>query len=524
MWDKVDVADLAQRLRRGLVLLLGATVVGLWAPAASARAATSPVRTSAAPTSVVTDAYDDQRTGYNPAETTITSATASGLQELWSAFVPGGMNAQPVEAADVNVNGTPTNIVYEGTNGGWFYAINATDGSLIWRRYLGSLRYTCPDSPTGVYGIGGAAAISFTAPGTGVVYVQTVGSAHSLDLATGAEEPGWPVSDVLMPRQDVPYGGVTLSGDLLYTTTSSECDQPINRGGIETINVATHSVVSTFFPALGHFGGGIWGPAGVSVEPSNGHVFAATANANGRLQNWGYSDAVVELTSGLQVLGYNSPPPPPLFSDDDFGTTPILFQPEGCPYTLVASKRKDGNLYVSAEGDLDHVLQTLQIASPLDSQFNGIPAWDPETQMLYIGNSSDSATYSHGMVALQAHSDCSLSLAWQHPAGANLTSVSPPTVAGGVVYYGDGPGGTEYAFDAATGAELWNSGATISFGTFATPMVANGELFVPSWNNHLYAFGLPGAASPARHAARRHRNRVLNARSHRRHQALRSRA
>ena len=169
--------------------------------------------------------------------------------------------------------------------------------------------------------------------------------------------------------------------------------------------------------------------------------------------------------------------------------------PEGCPRTLVASKRKDGNLYVSAEGDLDEVIETLQIASPLDSQFNGIPAWDPETQMLYISNSSDSAAYSHGMVALQAHPDGSLSLAWESSVGPNLVSVSPPTVAGGVVYYGDGPGSTEYAFDAATGAELWNSGSSIGFGAFATPMVANGELFVPAWDNHLHAFGLPSSSS-----------------------------
>jgi outer membrane protein assembly factor BamB len=511
----IEADDVTRRLCRGLMAAMVAIAAAVFAVAASpadAKAAKHRAGLSAASTSVVTDAYNDQRTGYNPDETTLTNANASGLQKLWNVHLAGAMNAQPVEAADVNVKGTPTNILYEGTQNGWLYALNASDGSQIWRRYLGSFVFPCPDVPNGRYGLGGAAAISFTGPGAGVVYIQGVASAYALDLATGAVEPGWPVRDVKFLLEDVPYGGVTLSGGLLYTTTSSECDQPFNRGGVETINVATHSVVSTFFPSLNRFGGGIWGPGGVSVDPANGHVFAATANANGVIQNWGYSDAAVELTSGLQVLGYNSPPP--LFSDDDFGTTPILFQPTGCPSTLVASKRKDGNLFVSAEGDLNHVVQTLQIASPEDWEFNGIPAWDPVTQMLYIGNSSDSPPYSHGMVALQAHSDCSLSLAWQNTVGPNLTSVSPPTVAGGVVYYGDGPGSTEYAFDAATGAELWNSGSSISVGIFATPMVANGELFVASWDNHLHAFGLPSTASSARNAALRDRRRVLKARSH----------
>jgi outer membrane protein assembly factor BamB len=72
--------------------------------------------------------------------------------------------------------------------------------------------------------------------------------------------------------------------------------------------------------------------------------------------------------------------------------------------------------------------------------------------------------------------------------GPGFSSVSSPTVANGVVYYGDGRGSQEFAFNAATGAQLWSSGSTTGQ-LFAAPMVANGTLFVAAGDNHLYAFG-----------------------------------
>ena len=68
--------------------------------------------------------------------------------------------------------------------------------------------------------------------------------------------------------------------------------------------------------------------------------------------------------------------------------------------------------------------------------------------------------------------------------------MSPPTVANGVVYYGNGFGKKEWAFDAATGVKLWDSGATITANIYAAPTVINGMLFVASWDHKLHAFGL----------------------------------
>jgi outer membrane protein assembly factor BamB len=436
-----------------------------------------------------------QRTGYNPNETTIGTGNAATLHKLWSDDLGDVMLAQPVEAAGVSVAGVPTNVVYEGTEHGDFYAIRATDGHVLWHRNLGSVQTTCYNVPDGIWGIGGAAATTSTnGSGDGVVYVAGGdGSVHALDMVTGAERPGWPVTGVFTPAQEHVWSAVNLFLGKLYVTVASHCDRAPYYGDVVEVDVASHSIARRFYPAGppsgGVSGGGMWGYGGAAIDPSTQHVFVATGNALTTPQNYGYSEAVVELSSALGVLGSNSPALSG--SDADFGATPVLFRPTGCPVTLVAAKQKSGVLFVYAEGNLNAgYRQSLQIASSGDWRFNGLPAWDPVTNMLYVSNSSDSSSgpYLHGIVALKAGANCTLSLAWQKSVGPTPTSVSSPTVAHGVVYYGDGKGSQELAFNAATGTELWTSGSTTGQ-NFAAPTLVNGQLLVASWDHHLYAFG-----------------------------------
>ena len=86
--------------------------------------------------------------------------------------------------------------------------------------------------------------------------------------------------------------------------------------------------------------------------------------------------------------------------------------------------------------------------------------------------------------------NCQLTLAWQTIAGDNFQVVSPPTVAGGVVYYGTGSANQLLAFDALTGTQLWSSGTTIQGSVYGAPTVVNGQVLVGAWDGKLYAFGL----------------------------------
>jgi outer membrane protein assembly factor BamB len=445
------------------------------------------VARAAAEVDWVTYGFDAQRSGYNPDETTIGTGNAGQLAEQWSTKLNGVVVAQPVVAAGVDVSGTPTDLAYVGTEHGLFYAIDTATGSKVWKRKLGMVHVGCPDLPNGDFGIGGTAVLD---RGAGLVYVAGGdGKVHAMDLATGAEAPGWPIAKVFKPKHEHVYSALNLFGGDLYVTIAGECDIAPYHGRAVQIDVASRQIVHTFYPAGRSIsGGGIWGPGGASIDPGTGHAFVATGNALTDPEYYRYSDSVVELSSTLKVLGSDHPV---LFGDDlDFGATPILFQRPGCPPQM-AAKNKSGVLVVYTRGDLGAgPTQRLQIGTVADDNFNGIPAYSPVTDMLYIGNSSDSddPTYEHGMVALRVRKDCSLSLSWQKVVGPNMVSVSPPTVANGVVYYGDGPGRTEFAFDAATGTQLWNSASTIGGDLYAAPTVVNGRLLVASWDEHLYAF------------------------------------
>src|SRR5438132_2271766 len=432
--------------------------------------------------------FNLQRTGENPFETIITPSTVAGLHLLWSFDLGAVTIMQPVLATDVIVNGSPKELVYIGAEHGDLYAIDVASGTMVWQRNLGSQQTSCHDIPDGIFGV--SCSPSLDRANNRMFVVGGDGNMYALDLSTGDTLSGWPVAVTTDPAHEHTYGAVNINNGLDYAEIASYCDFRPYHGKVVAINIVNQGV-RAFLPAGPRVnGGGIWGPGGVSIDPATGHVFAATGNALTNPQSYRYCENVVELSSALRVLGSNYPGL--TGSDVDFGATPILYQPPGCT-PMVAAKNKTGVLVTYERGNVSAgPSQRLQVANVSDWQFNGIPAWSDTTHLLYIGNSSDSNSggFMHGMVALAVDANCQLSLAWQTVVGPNFASVSPPTVAGGVVYYGDGSGRQLLAFDAVTGARLWLSRSTIGGSTYGAPMLVNGKLFVGAWDNKLYAFGL----------------------------------
>ena len=432
--------------------------------------------------------FDVQRTGENPFESTITPSTVGGLHQLWNFDLGAVTIMQPVLATGVVVNGAKFDLVYMGAEHGDLYAIDVVSGVQVWHRNLGSQKTECADIPDEIFGVTGSPALDtannrmFVAGGDGKLY--------ALDLSTGATLPGWPVVITAHPDLEHVWSAITINNGIAYAATASYCDIRPYHGKVVAIDIATHQQVGSFFPAGKQIdGGGIWSSGGVSVDPATGNVFTATGNAFTDPESYRYSENVVELSSNLKVLGFNYPGLTGL--DVDFGSTPVLYQPPGCP-PMLAAKNKSGVLVTYERGRVsDGPAQRLQIADINDWEFNGDVAWSEKTHLLYISNSSDSSSSKtkHGLVALSVDANCRLGLAWQTPVGPNPGLVSSPTVAGGIVYYADGQGGQILAFDAADGTPLWSSG-TIEGGLFATPIVVNGRLYVGAWNGNLYAFGL----------------------------------
>lgn len=441
-----------------------------------------------------------QRTNYNPNESTLGPSNVASLKLSWSANLGAAVTDQPVIATNVSIGGTPTTVAYIGTEAGKFYALNADTGAVIWSASLGTITSACADLPGGTFGITGTATYDKS---TNRVYVADgKDQVHALGMATGTEATGWPVTVTNQFSSNHIYGALTFNPNngMLYVTTGSLCDSGSWQGRVAEINAGTASIVNTFFPASPYFGAGVWGIGGVAIDPSSPYdVYIATGNTqtansanNAPTEFSGYGDQVVHLTSSLGVVAANYPGL--TGSDVDFGATPMLFSPGSCAQELSA-KNKSGVFVTYFTASLGSgPIENLNMApTTFSGIFIGTTAYSPAANLVYVGDPQGNATYTHGLIALSVQPDCTLGAtpAWVQTEGPAATDGDnySATVANGVVYFTDGLGNEAFAFNAATGQLLWNSGTTIKGTTNVAPTV-DGRVFVSSWDGHLYAFGL----------------------------------
>jgi len=456
---------------------------------------TTTTTTLADPTDWATYGFDLERTSHNPREVTLGRDNVGRLGQIWATDVGGVVAASPVLASDVSVDGTALDLLYIATAHGDLYALDAATGRVVWQRNLGSQVTTCADMPGAVFGITDTPFVDRTTQSLFVVGGD--GGLYALDLATGATRAGWPLTITSDPAHEHVWSAITLAGGALYVETASYCDFTPYYGRVVKIALPTPSVVETWYvtssPGAGPGGGGIWGWGGASVD-SSGDLYVATGNATTTLENYGYAERVVRLSSALEVRASNYPGLTGY--DVDFGTTPVPYQAPGCPGQIVV-ENKSGVVFVYQRDALaSGPTQQVEIGDyALTSPLIGVPAYDPTTRMVYVSNSADltGGEYRHGLVAFSVGADCQLHLAWQQTQGMNGAVVSSPTVANGVVYYGDGPGNELFALSGDSGAVLWQSGSTIAGAIYAPPIVVNGRLYAAAWDNVVHAYAVAEA-------------------------------
>jgi len=488
--------------------------------------------------------HDPQRSGNAAGESIITPSSVRNLVLQWTANVDNKVTGQPVFVSGVQVAGRTHDVLIVGTASNSIYALDASNGTQLWRVNFGAPSGQ-GDVPGG-FGISASPVIDRTA---GRVYTVTDnGYLRTLSLADGAAAA--PPLQIITdnPGTNSVWGGLNLVGGYLYIATASngpdsqpwwgrimQIDVSKAAGSVPPVIVNMFKVVPTVAAPNG--GGGIWGYGGVSVDPATGRVFAATAADNITEGYTPYAGRMLSLSSNLALNGSFEPPHPtpcagdPGACDMDFGATPIVYQPPGCP-TLVAAVNKDGHIHLLPADDLStRNSETLAHAAPLQSLMlniaydgpgiggiTGVPAYWPTGNMLFVSDGGPGITDNTGNhvnagvvgLAVGPAPSCNLRVAWSvdwtnipQPLSADNQPPSSPTVANGVVFVGSGVNGSIHAYDAISGTELWNSGTAISGGaTFAAPIVANGVLYTASWNGFgvsdggtIRAFGLGQSSS-----------------------------
>lgn len=90
---------------------------------------------------------------------------------------------------------------------------------------------------------------------------------------------------------------------------------------------------------------------------------------------------MLSLSTTLALNGSFEPPHPTCGCDADFGATPVIYQPPGCP-TLAAAVNKDGYIHLLKADDL-----STRNSEPLAHAAGGIlgvPAYWPSGNMLFV--------------------------------------------------------------------------------------------------------------------------------------------
>lgn len=452
---------------------------------------------AAAGPDVTTFGFGVQRTGDNGADRSLARSEVSSLRQEWAAPMGGQVNTQPLVAHGVRLaSGARTDLVVVGTEAGQLVAVNERTGGEVWRRDLGTAR------PGGRFGCSAYPGERFGITGTPVVdrsrgRVYAVGGddrAYAVRLADGGLVSGWPVP-VADPRHEHVWGALALSHGLLYAGTASYCDQQPFRGLVVAVDVRSARRVAQFAvtrkDGARPSGGGVWGWGGVSVDPADGDVYAATGNSLTPGEDWGWSERVVRLDSHLRVRQSDHPFTRRTVLDQDFGSTPMLMHPRGCP-PMLAALNKDGEMLVYrrdhlARGPLQR-LRLAQGASEGGAALLGLPTYVAATRMLYVVSPSDPSAHVHrrGLLAFRLRRDCRLALVWHDPAGVfGLTSA--PMTAGGVVYVATGVASRLVAADARTGRTL----RTLALGTdgaYAAPTPADGSVLAAGYDGLLRRF------------------------------------
>ncbi len=359
--------------------------------------------------------------------------------------------------------------------------------------------------------------------------VSSDGDLHILNSSTGQDL--IPAIRFLPP--DAKVTSLNLRDNVIYATTADHCDGYLN--GLYAIDLLNKDkTVASFIPPAGQFAG-----SGGTAIGADGAIYAqAMYSPDGGRKH--YHDTVLALApKTLQIKDYFTPAgkSPDEKGREAPGITPMVFSWNG--RDLIMAGGKNGHLYLldsKSLGGPDHrtpLFQTPPIARA-GKNYNGdgfrgtFSSWqdvDTQTRWIYVpvsGPLASSAGFSTGTTAPTTGSIVTFKLDGQTAqpalqplwASPDLISPAPAVIANGMVFalstgesqrlakkngkpysvaewQENAQQTTVYAFDAASGKQLYSSGNAIPNHPRATALaVANGRVYFSTHDNAVYCLGL----------------------------------
>ena len=495
---------------------------------------------------VLTANYNNSRTSANLEEHVLSPETVSPATfgKLASLPVAGQIYAQPLVATSIDVPACGTcDVVYVATMENNVYAFNATtlDTVPLWKVNLGPpvpaslVNFRAIDPSIGILGTPvinrGRQAIyilSETLRGGAPVF-----RLHALDLATGAEILNGP-TDVnasvkgtgdgsvngsvrLDPMLHIQRPGLLTANGRLYIAFGSIFDRTPYHGWVLSYDLNQVSQQLDVFNSTPDGGaGGIWQSGRGLVADDLGNIYLGTGNGDyDGLRDFG--ESFLRLSPDLEVVDWFTPADWQERSDVDLDTAslgPILIP----SLNMILGGDKDNNGYLINQWNMGHLGMTgaslPQVFQPIGygGLFNAA-VWDrPDGPLAYfVEEGAATLVWRIGPARRFEASPFSITdVTSDYPWQGLAVSAWGGTDGSGILWLTAGDHdlddvpGTLLALNAQDLTQsLWSSEMNPDrdrpggFAKFATPTVANGLVFVPTFSNQVAVYGLVGTPPEA---------------------------
>ncbi|MEO8301205.1 MAG: PQQ-binding-like beta-propeller repeat protein, partial [Rhizomicrobium sp.] len=316
--------------------------------------------------------YDQERTGWNRAETTLSPKNVKGLKQVWSTqlnvpvdkYVMSTMTAPVLVAGVQTAQGSKDLLFIHGANDALF-ALDANSGQQVWTKSFTNPNkstapvrdWLCPKTPNATPTIDKARGILF--------FISNDGMLRGLNLADGAQK----LSPVAMVAPFARAWSLNLIDNVIYSPSGRACGEITDKKSLEytaaisglrragsgplldasAVNAAdvsdlAHPVVTHFFTSGARpaapwgRGGAVRAPGGVLVETSNGRYDPAGGD---------FSESVLKLAPRAARLMDSFTPAnwmDNLMHDLSGSANPVTFNFAG--KTLIAVSQKEAVLRI----------------------------------------------------------------------------------------------------------------------------------------------------------------------------------
>ncbi len=426
------------------------------------------------------------RSGYNSAETVINRTSAPNLVLHWQYRSGGNISTQPVV-----VNG----VIYWGSWDGYEHATDL-NGKQVWQTFLGinSVPSGCHPPTAGVASIADVASVNINGTMTSVVFVGG-GDAnfYALNAANGTVI--WKTPLGTLPATFL-WGSPLVYKGSVYMGVSSFGDCPLVQGKLVKMDGATGVIQSAFNNVPdGCIGGAVW--SSPTIDTLTGEVYIGTGTIHPQCPSpEPYALSMIELhASDLSFVGSWQLPPSDWIGDStDFGASPTLFQAKigGTLHYLVGAANKNGKFYAFERGAISKgPIWEDQIAAPGRCPLCGEGAissagWNGNTLFIAGGHVTINGIACLGSV--QAVNPATGAYRWQRCLNDGAV-LAPVTLVPGVAVVMAGK--DVLLLNTATGQTLNTLTDTRNNSRyFAGASVSNGVLYVGNMDWNLYAYGL----------------------------------